>query len=286
LAYNSFSDKAGEKDRIFVRISVKLPAEVFIGSGSCKHAIISDLSTTGLSFSIDKTDSFPKVFVLHFRLPNSSRSIKVKVERKNSSDVSGVLRIGCLFLEISEEDKKLIDRHVSRSLDCSMSWKAVNIAAFFLFVDALWRIDAYLMSISYKGTVFGKIFPEASFPHSYGIVLLAYAVACFTAFITADNLRAKVFRLRLTCIAVAFIFVVMKNVVYWRLCLWQSQSLFGVIFFGAQSLLIAWSGFAIGISAASLKKMSLVSNCLGVHRDGLRRRKQVEQDRGGGRAAF
>ncbi|MBI4707983.1 MAG: PilZ domain-containing protein [Candidatus Omnitrophica bacterium] len=253
-----------------------MPAKIFFEGRLHKKVYLTELSTTGLSFNIKESDYLPDLFELRFRLRPFSKVIKIQMEVKNRRGIPGGLRIGCRFLKLSDEDKELINNYVCRYVDLSGPLRLIDIAAFLLSIDALWRILAYLVNFYYGGTEFGKSFQTSSGQDFYGIVLVLYAIFSFAAFISTDNIfdrRGKTrFLLRLFCLVAAFVFIVTKNISYCKLHIWHSDYLFINAFLWTQIFLVFYTGFSIAVVIASLKKINLVLDIIGLHRWGLSQR--------------
>lgn len=259
--------------RVFLRVQTKLPAKIFLEGRLHKNIYLTELSTTGLSFNIKESDYLPDIFGICFQLRPFSKVIRIKMEAKNRVGVSGGLRIGCRFLELSDKDKDLINDYICRYVDLSLPLRVMSIAGFLLSIDGLWRIFAYGVNLYYTGTEFGKSFQTSSGQDFYGIMLLFYAIVSFAVFIFSDSIfdhrGKKRFLLRLLCLVSAFIFIGAKNIIYWKLRIWHSDYFFINGFFWVQVFLVFYTGFSIGLVIFSLKKIKSVLNVIGLHRGGL-----------------
>jgi len=270
--YNRFADKPTlQKDRIFLRIPVKIRARIFIDDHP-KDVYTNDLSTSGLSFDIDSADNLLDCFEMDLRLPRSFKVLKISLKAVKRIDLHGKVRIGCRFLEISREDKERIDRFVTGFVEFALQSRILNIAAFFLFIDALIRIFLFMLNIYYEGTLFGKTDPGGGKIYYYGAVLSLYAVICFAANIFSDDVRRKRFILRVSCISAAFIFIATKNISYFGSGLWHCGYPFIIAFLMADLAIVVYTGFAVWLCVNSIKKVIDISKSLYMHSEGIHRR--------------
>jgi hypothetical protein len=270
--YTRFTDNSTtQKDRIFLRIPVNIQARIFIDDHP-KDVYTNDLSTSGLSFDIDNADNLVDCFEMHLRLPRSFKVLKITLKAVKRIDLPGKVRIGCRFLDISREDKECIDRFVTGFVEFALQSRILNVAAFFLFIDAVIRIFLFILNIYYEGTPFGKTDPVGGKLYYYGVVLFLYAVICLAANIFSNDVRRKGFMLRVSCISAAFIFIAAKNISYLGAGLWHSGYPFITAFLAAELAIVIYTGFAVWVCVNSIKKVIDISKSLYMHSQGINRR--------------
>jgi hypothetical protein len=263
------SDKqdGGKTKRVFLRIPIKLPARIILTGRPDKEVYIDELSTTGLSFYLEKSEEVPDFFDLDFRLTQFSKVIKIKLEVKSRSSIPGGLRVGCRFAEVLDEDKKLIINYICKFADPSFPLRVVSIAAFFCSLDSSWRVAAYLLY--YEGIKFENEFRIALTDHFYFIVLLLYLVCSFVAFIFSGQVTHKkgkaLFLTSILCLIPALIFITAKNITYWKFWILHSEKIFVNVFFWIYVLFGFYTALSIIVGIASFKKINLVLDILGQH---------------------
>jgi hypothetical protein len=260
---NNHNNKSGREQRIFLRIPTKLSAQVFVDGRPYKKVSLEDLSSSGLSFYISETAALPHSFKMRLRLPGHLKSIKIELEAMNRKSINGVPRIGCRFVGLSKRDEHIISKYVLRFMEFSLPCRVLGMAAFLLFIDALCRLFAYLTNLYYI-----EINPIKSYTgdYLYGIILIGYAIASFIACISSDNIRKKRFLLGFFCAAGAFLFILLKNITYLELRLWQADHLFITTFLQIQSFLLIYTGFAIVLYAYSIKTINFIANSIESYR--------------------
>jgi len=263
------SDKPteGKAKRVFLRIPVKFPAKILIPDSPDKEVCVDELSTTGLSFYLKESENIPDYFELAFRLGPFSKIIKIKLEVKSRNSISGTLRIGCRFVEVLDEDKKQITNYICKFADLSLPVRVVGVASFFCSLDSLWRIAAYLLY--YNGVKFEKGFRIPLADYFYFLILLLYAITTFAAFIFSGRVTNKkekaLFLTSLFCLILAFIFIMIKNIVYWKFWIGHSEYLFVSALFWTYLLFSCYTLLSILIGMLSLKKMNSILDILDQH---------------------
>lgn len=258
---------AGKAKRVFLRIPVELPAKIIVAGNPDKEVRIDELSTTGLSFYLKESEQVPNLFAASFRLSPFSRIIKITAEAKSRNSISGGLRIGCRFLEISEEDKRLVTSYICGFTNVSLPLKVVGVAAFLYSLDSLLRIIAYLLY--YEGVKFENSLKVSFIDNFYLFILLLYAVCSFTTFILSGRLNNKKEMARFVtgtlCLIPAFIFIIIKDIAYWKFWVWHSEYfLLGLLFWAYVSFAF-YTALSIMIGLLSLKKINLVLGVLSQH---------------------
>ncbi|MFC1675302.1 PilZ domain-containing protein [Candidatus Omnitrophota bacterium] len=252
---------ADQQKRVFLRVPVKTPAEIYLNNRFYKKIKLADLSTNGLSFLVSPTDTLPDNPEIRFRLARFSRLIKIKLEVKNRVSLPEGLRLGCSFAEISDRDKKRVDKYVCSSVDISFPEQTVNFAAFLCAIDASFRLWLSFLNSYYSATDFGSSSIVSPLSNFSGIALLLYAFLAFLAFIFSSPSvvsKGKIdFILSLFFSGYAFLFLLIKNLLYWKVRLWNLDYLYTNIYLAFQLFLVFYLGFAIIIGVIFLKKVAL-----------------------------
>ena len=275
-----FSGNTDRKERVCLRVPVRFKAKVIVEGHPYKNVMVTDISTTGVCFTyfadsssyIGGTDKLPQFFEIFFRLPDSDEDIKVFVEKKNEHIISGEVWIGCFFQEISDGDRKQIYKYIVGFLDCSRPWRIINVASFFLLIDAAVRIAGYLIDLYFRGTPFGRDVSLGEVSPLYGFVLFAYAGCCLISFIINDSINKKRFLVRVGCLTAAFIFIFIKFVKYLGMHIWQSPYASVISFFWAQFVLVVFTLLAIVTGISLARRINVISDSLKIHEEGISRR--------------
>jgi hypothetical protein len=252
---------AGQQNRVFLRIPVKIPAAVYLNGQFYKATKLVDLSTNGLACLVSPSDPLPDNFEIRFRLTLFSRVIKIMLEVKNRVILSGSMRLGCIFLSISDLDKKRIDKYVCNSSGIFLPEQVVNFAAFFCAVDACLRSLLYNASSYYSATDFGRSVRDPVFSDPSGAMLIFYVFSAFSAFIlSSPSIVRKAglsFISSVLLLGYAFMFLFMKNFSCWKQGLWSLNDPDMNVLLSAQLCLLSYLGFSIIIGLVSLKKIAL-----------------------------
>lgn len=263
--YNIFSKKPEEAKRVFLRISIRLPAKLYLNGKMVKKVLVTEISSGGLSFITNKSETIPNLFELRFRLGLFKRQLKMQMEVKNRINSSEGMRLGCGFVNPSEEEKNKIGGYVSKHIDIYLPYQALSFAGFLFFIDSLWRILAYLIKLYYAETPFGKnadIQPSIDF---YGVILILYFLFSIAAFFIIKSGNKIHFLIGLICFVPPLIFVLAKNILYFRLGLWENNFLI-IIFFWLQVSFFIYAALSIFIGLVSVKKMKLVLGLMDLHK--------------------
>ena len=268
------SDKqgGGKTKRVFLRIPIKLPARIILAGQPDKEIYIDELSTTGLSFYIKEPEQVADFFDLDFRLTQLSKVIKIKLEVKSRSNVLGGLRIGCRFVEISEEGKKLITDYICKFANPSFPLRVLSVAAFLCILDSLWRMAVYLLY--YEGAKFERTSSMTPGDRLYFLALAFYLACSFAAFVFSEYVthkKGKMFFLAsVSCLIPAFIFITAKNIAYAKFWVLHSENTFVNIFFWVYVLFDFYAALSILVGITALKKINLVLDILGQYTEPLR----------------
>jgi hypothetical protein len=265
--------KGIEPRRIFLRVPLKLPAKIFLKGSLYKKVYINNLSTTGFSFDIPEADFPAGLFEVHFRLGHYfSRLIKTQAESKNQTTLQGGVRFGCNFLNLSEQEQNAITALLRRHTDIGAPRQFIGIASLLLTFDASWRILAFLVNYYYNATPLGRGLRDPLAPDSYITILLAYFFFSLSAFILIERiikLKEKTrFQLGTLCLVPGLIFLVTKNIVYWKLAITRSDYLIRA-FSLVQLLIILYTATSMLIGAFSLKKIRLILDTIEHHQQAL-----------------
>lgn len=258
------SYKPGAKDRIFLRIPTKIPATIFIDGSPSGKITVTNLSSTGLSLFAKKGVRIPDFFELKLRLPWQLRRIKIVLEVKNRTKAEETGRIGCRFLTISSKDAKAVSDYILRRTEFSPACTMFSVATFFLLLDALVRIFAWMISRYYREAHAEYVFANFQW-YCYGITLILYAVASFLACLYSCDLKKKRFLLSLLCGSVAFLFILVKFAFYCKMRLWVSEHAIVKALFWIESLLLVYVAYAALFFASSLKKMGFTASSIDTH---------------------
>lgn len=258
----------GKAGRIFLRIPVKILARIFLDSRFYKEVQLNEISTTGLSFYLEKLENVPDHLEVNFRLGPFCKAVKIKVEVENRISLPNGWRIGCKFLEISDADKNLITNYIVRFTNLSLPLEMMSIASFLCLIDSLWRIAAFLLY--YGGAKFEKVFQMPFAEHLYFAILLFYALCATVSFLFAERItnfkEKRYFFVSIFCLIAAFIFILIKNIVYFQVRVDYFGYPFISIFFLVYGLFAPYIALSIGIIIRWLKKIDLVLDILGQHR--------------------
>ena len=241
---------SNQTPRLVIRVPLKIRAKIYFKGQLHKDIVLNELSTRGFSFNNETIEDLPHYFELEFRMRKFSKIIRARVEIKNHKAVVGSLRIGCMFSDISEEDKDLIAACLSRYINFYIPHTIVSSAAFLLCIDATWRILACLIDFYYKGTEFGRSFQTTYDQNaSYMVMLGLYLINTLVAFFFTDRLIERKtkndFLFSIIYLAPALVFILIKNIMYREFGLWQENDFFVRAFLTGQLLLILFTLYAI-----------------------------------------
>jgi hypothetical protein len=265
--------KGIEPRRIFLRVPIKLPAKIFLKGSFYKKVYVNNLSTTGFSFDTPEADFPSGLFEVHLRLGHYfSRLIKTQAESKNRTALQEGVRIGCRFLNLSEQEQNAITALLRRQTDIGAPRQFIGIASLLLTFDASWRILAFLVNYYYNATPLGRGLSTPLVPDSYITILIAYFFFSLSAFILIERiikLKEKTrFLLGTFCLIPGFIFLVTKNIAYWKLAITRSDYLIR-LFSLAQLLIILYTVSSMLIGIFSFKKIRLILDNIEHHQQAL-----------------
>ncbi|MBN2119972.1 MAG: PilZ domain-containing protein [Candidatus Omnitrophica bacterium] len=260
--------------RAYLRIPINLKARVFIEGRFNRNVYLNDLSTTGLSFNIKLPESLPDIFELRFQLDPLSPEIKIQVAIKNrlgAKDMLDHVRIGGIFVALSEKNRNAIDRYLCRAVDLSAPPKLITIASFLCLLDALLRILGYSVIFQYRTVKLGENITIFSFQNPYLAILVLYAGLSLTSFIFSTDITGikerNRFLLAFSSLAFAFSFLVIKNIMYWNNGIWSADIGFVKGFLLAQILILICTAAAVFFSLVSLKKINSTLAVFGLHQE-------------------
>ncbi|MBN3037945.1 MAG: PilZ domain-containing protein [Candidatus Omnitrophica bacterium] len=255
-----------KQERIFFRLPIRVRAKTIFADRPGPDIVIDEISTAGFSFSVKAPVEFPETFEVSFRLPDSLKILRISVEVKDRVSVKDKQRIGCRFSDISDENKERINNYIIQLSDFSIPCVILSIATFLLSIDALCRLFAYLAIMNYARAPFLKGFSATSLSPYYILLLCFYAFICFMALVFSDDMRKRGFMINISCVGFAFIFILAKSILYWKVRMGQSHYLVLNPYSWIQFALLFYTALAIVVGATYLKRVVTVSDALQAHR--------------------
>ncbi|MFH1593147.1 MAG: PilZ domain-containing protein [Candidatus Omnitrophota bacterium] len=264
--HNDILGEQSLKERIYLRIPANIQTAVFIDNKFYENAVISDLSMTGFSLTAKKAINISGDFLLRFRLPLSWKTIKAVVAVKNREPVYGKVRHGCQFSHLSANDRSRIENYVLRFVSISRLRLLLFTATFFLCIDSLLRIFAYLLHIYYKDLPVFNDTAQAGIAENYGFALLGYMIVSFVAFMLSGRLSKRSYILSISSLGLAFIFILIKTISYVNAKLWTDESVFMRLVFCSAFLLTAYTASALLANMISLEKIAFLINSINAHK--------------------
>jgi len=250
-----------QQKRVVLRVPVATTAAIYLKGEFYKRFKLADLSTDGLSVLTGSSDVLPDKFEIRFRLRRFSRTIRIVLEVKNRISVSEGVRLGCVFSEISDSDKKRVNKYIYNFVDISFPEQAVNFAAFLCVIDASFRLLLYSINSYYSATDLGRSSFVPALSNFTGITLVFYAfLACLAFIFSSPSIISKGrlnFIFSLFLLGYAFLFLIIKNFICWKEGLWNLNYLYTNMFLVSQLFLVFYLGFAIVIGTFFLKKIAL-----------------------------
>jgi len=250
-----------QQKRVVLRVPVATTAAIYLKGEFYKRFKLADLSTDGLSVLTGSSDVLPDKFEIRFRLRRFSRTIRIVLEVKNRISVSEGVRLGCVFSEISDSDKKRVNKYIYNFVDISFPEQAVNFAAFLCVIDASFRLLLYSINSYYSATDLGRSSFVPALSNFTGITLVFYAfLACLAFIFSSPSIISKGrlnFIFSLFLLGYAFLFLIIKNFICWKEGLWNLNYLYTNMFLVSQLFLVFYLGFAIVIGTFFLKKITL-----------------------------
>lgn len=263
---NRHPDKKPQREkRIFYRIPIKISAKLFINLHSYKKVILNDLSSTGLSFKIDKHIDIPTSAKICFRLPSHLTKIDINLKIINTRIADDMLIVGCCFIDPSENTRKIITDYIVKFTDFSPYLKTFSLAAFLVLLDSLLRITAYSAIKYYQGTAFLKGNPAATISNTYILILIAYTISSFISFFNSGNIKKRNILLSIYSAVLASLFIITKSIIHFKMHLWASNYLFIRIYFWIEIALLIYIETAMILLISSIKKINLFSKSIKEH---------------------
>ncbi|MBN1794272.1 MAG: PilZ domain-containing protein [Candidatus Omnitrophica bacterium] len=266
--------------RTFLRIQVRLPAILYFNRTQYKQIRINELSAGGLSFTIAKKVLLPELFELHLKLKPFSPPIGMTLRVRSRTPLpDGSERVGCQYVRVSEGNKLAINDFIWKYAYLSSPFKVVYAAAFFLCLDASLRLFLFLIQMYYGNLEANELFPGTAIGSRYLIMLLAYFLFSLGAFISIDPSRKRTyvnFLSGIACLTPPFLFILSKNLMYFRMQLWYSRYALVKIVLGLDMLLMFFVGFVVAVGFISLPKVKNILHLTEEHLKGMRSRKTEE----------
>ena len=255
------------KERIFFRIPSNICAKILIDGKEYAKVLIDDISSAGLGFNLKEHKGLPDNFHLSFRLPDSLKAIIIEVKVQNRINKRGIIRIGCEYIALSNECKQMINNYIVQLSDFSLPNFMLGIAALLFSLDALLRLFSYSAIVNYSNAPFLKDFAQLQMSPYYILGLSLYAFVCFLALAFSDDMRKKGFLINFSCVSVAFLFVLVKHIFYWKVQLAQVKSFTINPFSWIHTGLLVYAGLAILVALGSFKRVIAVSDALTAYRE-------------------
>ena len=259
--------------RVFLRIPTKISAKLSINDNLTKEANLVDISTNGLSFFINQSEPLPNIFEISFQLTSVSKAIKLKLEVKNRTVLPDGILFECGFLEVSEQDKRCICNYICKTAEVSSPIGVINTAALLCIIDVSWRIFFYTINAYYNATELGRNFVSALPPRLYPGILIFYAYCAVASFMfSSSNIKKKEkvhFLLSILFLIPIFIFLLTKNIFYWKLGFWSNRYIFLKLFCWFQIALLFYTGFSILWGKSVYKKIDSIKNVINQYRTNL-----------------
>lgn len=256
-----------DKERIFFRIPSNIRAKILIDGKEYAKVLIDDVSSAGLGFNLKEHKGLPDHFYLSFRLPDSLKTIIIAAQVKNRINKRGIVRIGCEFTMLSDENKQMINNYIVQLSDFSLPNFMLGIAALLFSLDALLRLFFYSVIVNYSNAPFLKTFAQLQMSPYYILALSLYAFVCFLALAFSDDMRKKGFLINFSCVSFAFLFVLVKHILYWKVQLAQLKYFSINPFAWIHTGLLMYAGLAILVGVGSFKRVMTVSDALAAYRD-------------------
>lgn len=261
--------KAG---RVFLRIPANIPAKAVSGEDICCNAVVNNLSSDGLALVIEDMEAakeLPHFFCVSFRLPRSSRMLKLEVEEKSRREADGKVTVSCVITEASPQDRRLFNDHLHRATDLGLAYTLVDTAAFLCCADSLWRMTARAIYRYYAATPFGKDGLQAMGLSWYDAALFIYAAASFASFALLNGFIPARFSLRRYPISIALLcasalFLAIRMIGYLTGPAAAGGGL-AKLFIGAQAMLVAYVIVSIASGALSIARVESVFSAIEKH---------------------
>jgi hypothetical protein len=253
--------------RIFLRVPVKSTARVFAEQELPKEVDLNDISSGGISFYIPAAQALPDYVNIEFHLEPAGKAIKAKLAVTSRVSVADKSRVGCSFFEINEADKNHITQYICKLTNLVKPLKALALATFLCYIDALWRIPAYFLYC--RGVEFERLAKVSFSCRLYFFILLLYAGCAACGFILSGRPVEKFGKLRFLasagCLIGAFIFLATKAAAYLILSGRSPLPPFLDIFIWIYVIFAAYIGYAVILTVVWAKKIDATSQILERH---------------------
>jgi hypothetical protein len=253
--------------RIFLRVPLKSTAKVYIEQQNPKNVDLNDISSGGISFYIPAAQTLSDYFNIEFYLEPSGKPIKATLVVKSRVPVADKLRIGCSFFDINEADKNHITQYICKFTNLVRPLKALALATFLCYIDALWRIPAYFLYC--RGVEFERLSKVSFSCRFYFFILLLYAGCAACGFILSGRPVEKFGKLRFLtsagCLIGAFIFLATKTAAYLILSSRSPLPPFLDIFIWIYVIFAAYIGYAVILTVVWARKIDVTSQILERH---------------------
>jgi len=253
--------------RVFLRVPVKSTAKVFLEEGVSQLVDLNDISSGGISFYIPATESLPDYFHIEFHLEPSGKPIRATLAVKSRVPAGEKLRIGCSFFEIKEADKNHITQYICKFTNLTRPLKVLARATLICYIDALWRIPAYLLYC--RGVEFEKLLKISFSCRFYFFILLLYAACAACGFVLSDRPAEKFGKLRflisMGCLSGAFVFMAIKSAKYLSYSIGNPLPLVFDVFLWAYLIFAVYVGYAVILTLVWARKIDATSQILERH---------------------
>jgi len=263
-------------ERIFLRVPVELLATVIVEGKPRRKIVISDLSSTGLSFITADDKNIPAIFDLRFRLKLFSMPITVNAEVKHRTPAGRGVRIGCFLLKPDKKIQRSLNDYVNQLIDVTFADGFIFTAAFLCCVDVSWKTAARFLNEYYIGTEFGRgagiYIPN---PLSEAAFICYVILSFLTIFIIAlrTPLKGKPRFIASVILLIAiFVYLFWKNISCLQYKLWDAGCLIAKAAFWWEMFLISCVAASIIICLISLKKINLTFKAIRTYTEGRSKR--------------
>ena len=266
----TLSPQGNEKKstRVYLRLPVKLRAELWLEGKFFKNVEVADISTTGLSFMIDTTAHLPVLFELILKIGPLQQPIKVGVEKKNVLPCAQGIRVGCKFFEISDENKDLLSSYICKAVSFSGPFLLIRAASALGIIDAAIRILS--LRVYYDALGLERNVGVSWLGIMYGCILWLYLVCCVNTFllvrsISTENDKAN-FLQSLLSLGLALFFIAVRAIFYLTAFITGINGPYFSFIVIGYNLFAIFVAAAIIIGFASLKKIGDVLTLLAPYR--------------------
>ena len=252
--------KPGKSQRVYFRITVKIPARIQMSAGKFYDVILNDLSSIGLSFNIEKNINLPKIFKMQFRIPGKFKTTECTVQPMNKLDSDSMYRIGCQIISISKEDSKKIYDYIIHITEFGPLKIFLNIITFLFLSDSLLKLLLFTAVSYYAGILSAQT--GFFYRNIYPLFLAGYIFSCTISYFYNCNIKKNRFILGFVFTVLMVGFAGTRYLSYVRMKLWCVDFPYALKYFMLQSLLMAFGLTAIWLYAIHLKKLSKISKTI------------------------